>query len=476
MTPFSERGRRLCDIVCGWSWVRTRRNQQGVGHENLSGSARSRSLGIFRTSRGHRFGAAAAGSRSSAGAGARGPGQSRPVAQDGYAGRSEVHDVPAAARLVESIRPVGPCRRLGLARRGQEPRLRRRRDDGPDLCEPQGADRVLPESQGGEGFVSLGSGRGPPVSGGHPANPLERPGDHASRQARGLPQDPERAEARAGGARQKRASRFHIHSDSGCPRHDRRRSGLDGGRGNGSAKGSERAASHPEGSLGEGLRPYSRRLRPGGGAFRPLEGRAGRAEGCRGCRPDPLEAEHRGLDAGQSRPDDEEDAVACERRAAARRRDHAHGADRDDGEPELDAARRNAAPLCPEHDGQRLQGHDQPAVLRAGDGPLVHRTVVCRALEVREWPRPAGGFQVHPRRQPEGEREGLDPRHRAGPGGRHLQPDSRDGAASTAQKATFKPEINGEVEIKPITDTTLSYVANSPTPIIEVAPDSWYAC
>ena len=44
------------------------------------------------------------------------------------------------------------------------------------------------------------------------------------------------------------------------------------------------------------------------------------------------------------------------------------------------------------------------------------------------------------------------------------------------QKATFKPEISGEVEIKPIADTTLSYVANSPTPIIEVAPDSWYAC
>ncbi len=44
------------------------------------------------------------------------------------------------------------------------------------------------------------------------------------------------------------------------------------------------------------------------------------------------------------------------------------------------------------------------------------------------------------------------------------------------QKATFKPEINGSPDLKPIADTTLYYIANSPTPIIQVNPSSWYAC
>jgi len=42
-------------------------------------------------------------------------------------------------------------------------------------------------------------------------------------------------------------------------------------------------------------------------------------------------------------------------------------------------------------------------------------------------------------------------------------------------KATFKPEINGgEPDMRPIPDTSLSYVFNSPSPIIMVEPSEWY--
>jgi len=42
-------------------------------------------------------------------------------------------------------------------------------------------------------------------------------------------------------------------------------------------------------------------------------------------------------------------------------------------------------------------------------------------------------------------------------------------------KAEFTPHINGSPELKPIPDTTLSYVFNSPTPIIRVSSNQWYA-
>lgn len=43
-------------------------------------------------------------------------------------------------------------------------------------------------------------------------------------------------------------------------------------------------------------------------------------------------------------------------------------------------------------------------------------------------------------------------------------------------KATFKPEINGgSPDMRPIPDTPLSYVFNSPSPIIMVSPSEWYA-
>jgi len=43
-------------------------------------------------------------------------------------------------------------------------------------------------------------------------------------------------------------------------------------------------------------------------------------------------------------------------------------------------------------------------------------------------------------------------------------------------KVSFTPKVTGPPEIKPIPDTSLSYVVNSPTPIIEVSPQDWYAC
>ena len=42
--------------------------------------------------------------------------------------------------------------------------------------------------------------------------------------------------------------------------------------------------------------------------------------------------------------------------------------------------------------------------------------------------------------------------------------------------ATFKPEISGVVVLTPISGTGLSYVANSPTPIILAEPFGWFAC
>ena len=42
-------------------------------------------------------------------------------------------------------------------------------------------------------------------------------------------------------------------------------------------------------------------------------------------------------------------------------------------------------------------------------------------------------------------------------------------------QARFQPQISGNPEVKPIPETDLSYVTNSPTPIIMVLPTAWYA-
>jgi len=43
------------------------------------------------------------------------------------------------------------------------------------------------------------------------------------------------------------------------------------------------------------------------------------------------------------------------------------------------------------------------------------------------------------------------------------------------EKAEFKPVYNGEPELRPIEDTPLMYVANSPFPVIMVSANAWYA-
>jgi hypothetical protein len=42
-------------------------------------------------------------------------------------------------------------------------------------------------------------------------------------------------------------------------------------------------------------------------------------------------------------------------------------------------------------------------------------------------------------------------------------------------QARFQPQISGDPEVKPIPETGLSFVSNSPTPIIMVSPTAWYA-
>ena len=42
-------------------------------------------------------------------------------------------------------------------------------------------------------------------------------------------------------------------------------------------------------------------------------------------------------------------------------------------------------------------------------------------------------------------------------------------------KLTFTPTVTGQPEMKPIPDTSLMYVANSPDPVIMVAQDQWYS-
>ncbi len=43
------------------------------------------------------------------------------------------------------------------------------------------------------------------------------------------------------------------------------------------------------------------------------------------------------------------------------------------------------------------------------------------------------------------------------------------------QKTSFVPRFEGDPVLRPVEGTVLSYVANSPTPIIEVTPTQWYA-
>jgi hypothetical protein len=48
-------------------------------------------------------------------------------------------------------------------------------------------------------------------------------------------------------------------------------------------------------------------------------------------------------------------------------------------------------------------------------------------------------------------------------------------ATVSRAKATFTPVINGAPDLRPVPDTALEYVYNSPSPIIKVGPYEWYA-
>ena len=85
-------------------------------------------------------------------------------------------------------------------------------------------------------------------------------------------------------------------------------------------------------------------------------------------------------------------------------------------------------------------------------------------------------FAADSRRQPEGEREGLGARHAAGAGGADRQRASRRRRPSTApRRSSRRRSTAARPSCEPIPDTTLSYVFNSPTPIIMVSADAWYA-
>ena len=42
-------------------------------------------------------------------------------------------------------------------------------------------------------------------------------------------------------------------------------------------------------------------------------------------------------------------------------------------------------------------------------------------------------------------------------------------------KAQFTPVVDGAPELRPVPDTSLSYVVNTPSPMIVVSPTEWYA-
>ena len=93
----------------------------------------------------------------------------------------------------------------------------------------------------------------------------------------------------------------------------------------------------------------------------------------------------------------------------------AHRADRDAGGAQLRPHRRNPAPLRVEHDRPRLQVPRRPADLRARGRPLVPRRHRGRPLDVRARQGSAAGLREDPRREPEGEREGVGARHHRRP-------------------------------------------------------------
>ena len=108
--------------------------------------------------------------------------------------------------------------------------------------------------------------------------------------------------------------------------------------------------------------------------------------------------------------------------------------------------------------------------------PLVPRRHRRGPLDVRARQGPAAGLREDPRREPEGEREGVGARH-------HRRPQEAVIANSLPETAAIKisdaklptPKYDGPPQLKPIEGTPLFYVVNSPIPVIQVSPTSYYA-
>ena len=138
--------------------------------------------------------------------------------------------------------------------------------------------------------------------------------------------------------------------------------------------------------------------------------------------------------------------------------------------------RRHPAPVRLEHDRPRLQAPRRPADLRARHGPLVPRRLLGGPLDVRARQGPAAGLREDSRREPQGEREGVGAGHAAGAGGRDRQQPSRDGGDQAGRReAPGRRSTMARPSSKPIEGTSLSYVVNSPIPVIQVSPTSYYA-
>ena len=330
-------------------------------------------------------------------------------------------------------RVLSPAARLlgrpptGGAQRGQHPGLgedaagvRRRRLRGRHAGGQGRAPGDPRERPDREGHVPLGEESG----GGLPeASPAEHPpqGPHARAGPPGDGAGDERAEGEGRvQAAQERSAEDRVLDDAGHPRPDRRRAEVRTGRGEYLHAGHEHASPHAEGPVGGALPPALRRLADRARLHGAVDGGAhGAGRRARQADAEPVEdAVHRPPrlrgPEGPEEPADPREGPGPGDRGG----DRAHRAHRDPGGAELLAHRRHPAPLRLEHDRPRVQAPRRPADLRPGRGPLVPRRHPRGPVDVRARQGLAAGLREDPRREPEGEREGVGARHPAGRGGR----------------------------------------------------------
>ena len=363
-------------------------------------------------------------------AGDQGPAERVGLASSGdQVGGDDDRVLPPAARFLG--RPP-----TGGAQRGQHPGLgedaagvRRRRLRGRHAGGQGRAPGDPRERPDREGDVPVGEESG----GGLPeASPAEHPpqGPHA----RAGPPGDGAVDGRAEGegrvqAAQERSAEDRVLDDAGHPRPDRRRAEVRTGRGKYLHADHEHASPPAEGAVGGALPPALRRLADRARLHGAVDGGPhGAGRRARQADAEPVEdAIHRpprlrGPEGPEEPADPREGSGPGDRGG-----DRAHRAHRDPGGAELLAHRRHPAPLRLEHDRPRVQAPRRPADLRPGRGPLVPRRHPRGPVDVRARHGLAAGLREDPRREPEGEREGVGARHTAGRGGRDRQQPARDG-------------------------------------------------